>query len=237
MLSPEEKAVLANIESLVSQLKEQQPEEEMETDAVVDGDSAVADEEIEASDHEVDKEDDDVEKSDDMEDEVEKAVDQEGSTASDDAEERLVEDLPEMEPAEREILKTLIRSGHIKLTNKQAPIAKSNKRIDNMVGAINKLTQVVTTIAKSNQDNQKAIEGILEGIGVADTVRKSQKPNPKKPVNVDPNTQNQILTQIANMVEKSAPAQSQPAPERDRGETEVRKSVRGVLGGIWGVNK
>lgn len=156
-LTPEEQSIIANIQSLLNQIGQEQVPEEP---AAPEGEVAMSD----------DGDEDDVgvpgvgEEGD--EDDVMKSED-----ASAGAEERMSE-LPDDDKEALSVLKALMRVGSVQ---------KAARPVDPTLAALQQVTKALRSLQRQADEQGQAIVGILEGFGMADaTVRKSERQEPRR---------------------------------------------------------
>jgi hypothetical protein len=211
MLTPEEKEMLANIKSLVSQIEsmetaggeteEGSPEEPAPvTEAADDIDQMPPEEEAKKAcgTKKVKKGDD-------------------GTHADDDAEERL-DDIAEVDAKNiQEVAKVLVAA-------LKGSAVKKAKKLDPITEAIMGLTRVVKTVSARQEQTAQALASILEGFGIAEMVQKNADPEQpvqksRKPIGTP--DQMDIITGLAEML----------AQKKDESPKEfnVRKGLTEVL--------
>ena len=161
-LSSEEKALLANIQSLTQQIMQiEEGGESTGGDEPPAEDAEMADTEITPeNEEEEDNEDDEVVKSD------------EGTNASDDADSRLEDDLPEITEDGLAAIKSLVSHG-VLTVNK----SKSSKSVstDVLAKAVTQLSTVVKSLVNDQHEISKAVYGIIDGMGITAEIKKSMK--------------------------------------------------------------
>lgn len=216
MIGQQENAILQNIKSLIQQIEQIEageemakqaddqilvPEEKEEKVAMADDDTQKPMAEGEVDEEDMNKEDMALAKS------ILRAIRKadEGTTASDDADARLGDDIPEVDQDNiDEVAKMLTK---LAKKSKSAPVKKASKNneLEDVKMAILDLTKVVKSIADDNNEVQKAVASILDGIGVADaitSVQKSEVPvqrrSVNKPVADRPSVRKAIMDEIRN---------------------------------------
>jgi len=263
MLSPEEQALLQNIKSLVQQI-ESIEESESDSDATTGDLQPIEKQEASPMKKKVTKQyekemtvkekdtgngpDIDAEYADDeaeySEEEVEKALkvlsslvrkSDEGATASDDAETRVEEDIPEetMDNVE-EVAKAILALGRRRPARKRN-VAKSAST-SKIEKALLELTKVVKSLAVDHNESTKAVEAILEGIGIADAVKKSgrevrKSARVRRPARGNNDRVNKELISeirgLKNVIQNGSGTET-------RGRGQVRKSLSENLGALLG---
>ena len=218
-LSPEERALLANIQSLTQQIMqiEEGGDSTGEVESPVE-DVAMAEDEISPEDEQEDAE------------EVKKAAD-EGTTASDDADSRLEDDLPEITEDSLQAIKSLVARG-VLTVNK----SKSSKSVSNdvLAKAVTQLSTVVKSLVDDQHEISKAVYGIIDGMGITAEIKKSMKPA----------TDNRSVQKSAQVADMSVIKQEiidgvsqafgvNPTTNIQMGSTgDVRKSLAGVMSAL-----
>lgn len=153
-LTPEEQSIIANIQSLLNQIGQEQAPEEP---AAPEGEVAMSDDNddvIGAPGEGMGGEEGD-------EDDVMKSED-----ASAGAEERMSE-LPDDDKEALSVLKALMRVGTVQ---------KAARPVDPTLAALQQVTKALRSLQRQADEQGQAIVGILEGFGMADaTVRKSER--------------------------------------------------------------
>lgn len=200
MLSPEEKALLSNIKSMVTELEQ-----------LDGGEIAMAD---------GDKIDVDI-MPEEEEDKVVAAKSQEGATASDDADKRKDEDLPDTTKENVDAVKALVFRMDRKLRKSQT----SDRSI---VQALDGVTKAIKIIAARQDEQELALKNLFEGMGLSEQIEKSIKPKTEKPVqSTDTAKVLKELLGVADKVEKK---------EQPKTLGEVRKSLasRNVMTALLG---
>ncbi len=228
MLSPEERNLLENAKALISEIESmQEGEETMEQEY-----------DVEMQDGE---NEDDYKKWQETEDYKKAAAkadvkkqESDGSTASDTADER-VEDLPEQtEENVDEVAKSIVQllaKGAVQKSVKPKVVQSDNKAV---VVALNALTTVVKSLAENQNEQEQALSTILEGYGIVDSIKVEKSADQAPIVNTD-------LAQVLTEVNKSLKSLNQPGkapqPEQKNDMNSVRKSLKGAMPQLLGVNK
>lgn len=160
-LTPEEQSIIANIQSLLNQIgQEQAPEEPVAPEGeVAMSDDNDGDDMIGAPGEGMGGEEGE-------EDNVKKSED-----ASAGAEERMSE-LPDDDKEALSVLKALMRVGTVQ---------KAARPVNPTLAALQQVTKALQSLQRQADEQGQAIVGILEGFGVTDaTVRKSERQEPRR---------------------------------------------------------
>lgn len=283
MFTQEQQSILSNIKSLVSEL------EQIDEGASTVEDSLAEEEKAQKSNKnnrrqvnpmskdksKVYKEEDgfiedDVVAEDDefSEEEVEKAIkairkimkSDDGTTASDDAEERLEDDIDEETQDNvdevTKALKIMIRS--INKSNKKAianrrPVQKSSADVDELKKAVLDLTKVVKSVAIDQKESTQAVENILSGLGVVKRIQKSNDSRrsdtsqvrksagdsaQNRPIAIRSSVQSRIANEVRKALGDVMPkSEERSISDRSVQREDVRKSLRSVMPDIFNVSK
>ncbi len=251
MLTPEESTLVQNIEAMIGQLKQmsgatEEPvamaEDEIIPPEMVEGEEAVVEGE----------EEEEVTMTDDTEDDkVNKASGSDGTTASDNVEPRLEDDLPELTQENLQVVKQLVKKGVIKLTKPAERAQKSRQQMRSLTQSIHDLTVVVKSMMAEQKQTGDAVASIIGGMDIGQEIKKSM--NSKKrgaPVRksqrpVLSTDMNQVLEEIQKQtgikVEKSGgayTASSSSTPSTPNGQRqEARKSLAGIMPTLFASSK
>lgn len=148
-LTPEERAILGNIRSLLEQLDSEEMSEDMNAPAMDEADVAMSEDGMEEDDLPAEEEDDVMKACDDDEADVQKSSTPD-EVANNDSETRLTAEDTDIENA-LSVLKSYLAKGSQKKTvQKSADYARLERKVDDLTTAMN---------------------GLLEGFGVADSVK------------------------------------------------------------------
>jgi hypothetical protein len=186
-LNPEEKTLLANIKSMVTELEQMDGGEE-----VMEADDVVIPE---------DKEEEITMKS------------SEGATASDDADKRKDEDLPDTTKENITAVKTLIRHMDRKLK-------KSQSSDINLTQALNGVTMVLQKVCKRLDEHDQAFGNLFTGLGISEQIEKSITPPKSKDKPVQSTDTARVLKELLGLTD-----QDERNVSKSRSLSDVRKSL------------
>lgn len=186
-LSPEEQSIIANIQSLLDQLgQEQAPAEEpMAPEAGV-----------EMAEHGEPDQDEFQGVPDDDEDDVMKS-----EVANDPAEERMSE-LPDDDKEALTVLKALMHMGTVQ---------KSARPVDPTVAALQGVAKALQRLQRQSDEQGQALVGILEGFGVADAVVQKSAPAGRRVAQSSGVDAAAVLKALLAQAAPAAPAQQEEA--------------------------
>lgn len=148
-LTPEEKAILGNIRSLLEQLDAEEDSEDMNAPAMDEADVAMSEDGIEEDEIITEEEDDVMKACDDDEADVQKSSTPD-EVANNNAEERMNAEDTDIENALAVLKAYMARGSKKRSVNKSADYARLEAKVDDLTNAVS---------------------GILEGFGVANSVR------------------------------------------------------------------
>lgn len=215
-LSPEEKTILANIKSLVEQI------EQIEGGEITE---PVGEEEVLEMGR--DEEDENTKNKADENPSIVKQGD--GTTADDDAEERVEGDQEETTEDAISAVKALLEK-----------FSAPKKQKDPVIQAIMRMERTVKSAMGRLDSQDKAIEGILEGIGVTKAVLDENAGGEEKParkINRDTDQVVELVSKaLAPLLMQKAAGVTDAEPEEvlNRGQaSQARKALKSVLGDIF----
>lgn len=158
-LTPEEKAILGNIRSLLEQLDSEEISEDMNAPATDDADVAMSEDGMEDDDIPIDDKDEDVMKAcDDDDDQTVAKSSTPDEVANNDAEDRLNAEDTDTEKA-LAVLKAILTKGEVKKSavQKSADYARLEKKVDSLTSAVESMIEgfgLVKTPAPVNKSSQ-----------------------------------------------------------------------------------
>lgn len=155
-LTPEEKAILGNIRSLLEQLDSEEISEDMNAPATDDADVAMSEDGME--DDPTDEEDDVMKACDDDDDQTVAKSSTPDEVANNDAEDRLNAEDTDTEKA-LAVLKAILTKGEVKKSavKKSADYARLEKKVDSLTSAVESMIEgfgLVKTPAPVNKSSQ-----------------------------------------------------------------------------------
>ena len=157
-LTPEEKAILGNIRSLLEQLDSEEISEDMNAPATDDADVAMSKDGMEDDDVPTDDEDDVMKACDDDDDQTVAKSSTPDEVANNNAEDRLSAEDTDTEKA-LAVLKAILTKGEVKKSTvqKSADYARLEKKVDSLTSAVESMIEgfgVVKTPAPVNKSSQ-----------------------------------------------------------------------------------
>ena len=166
-LTPEEKAILGNIRSLLEQLDSEEISEDMDAPATDDADVAMSKDGMEDDDIPTDDEDDVMKACDDKDDQTVAKSSTPDEVANNDAEDRLNAEDTDTEKA-LAVLKAILTKGEVKKSavQKSADYARLEKKVDSLTSAVESMIEgfgLVKTPAPVNKSSQvlRQLEAIV----------------------------------------------------------------------------
>lgn len=157
-LTPEEKAILGNIRSLLEQLDSEAISEDMDAPATDDADVAMSEDGMEDDEIPIDDEDDVMKACDDEDDQTVAKSSTPDEVANNNAEDRLSAEDTDTEKA-LAVLKAILTKGGVKKSaiQKSADYARLEKKVDSLTSAVESMIEgfgVVKTPAPVNKSSQ-----------------------------------------------------------------------------------
>lgn len=166
-LTPEEKAILGNIRSLLEQLDSEEISEDMDAPATDDADVAMSKDGMEDDDIPTDDEDDVMKACDDEDDQTVAKSSTPDEVANNNAEDRLNAEDTDTEKA-LAVLKAILTKGEVKKSavQKSADYARLERKVDSLTSAVESMIEgfgLVKTPAPVNKSTQvlRQIEAIV----------------------------------------------------------------------------
>jgi hypothetical protein len=204
MLSDEQKTVLSDIETLLEQIKTLETGDEQN---VSDADLEVQNQESETEDEEravemtMDEENEIIEKASNIIKSRQAQKSAEGTNVNDQAEERLMDDLPEQT---------------------QENVSEVAKSVKAMNKTLTEITRVIKSLSSRTTENQTAIENLLGGINLTEKVLKSYDQSVVKQLPVTETNRDRVLKDlISKRVEKDDSSQE---------PTSVKEAMTAIFG-------
>ena len=157
-LTPEEKAILGNIRSLLEQLDSEETSEDMNAPATDDADVAMSKDGMEDDDDPTDDKDDVMKACDDKDDQTVAKSSTPDEVANNNAEDRLSAEDTDTEKA-LAVLKAILTKGEVKKSavQKSADYARLEKKVDSLTSAVESMIEgfgLVKTPAPVNKSSQ-----------------------------------------------------------------------------------
>lgn len=157
-LTPEEKAILGNIRSLLEQLDSEETSEDMDAPATDDADVAMSKDGMEDDDVPTDDEDDVMKACDEEDDQTVTKSSTPDEVANNNAEDRLSAEDTDTEKA-LAVLKAILTKGEVKKSavQKSADYARLEKKVDSLTSAVESMIEgfgLVKTPAPVNKSSQ-----------------------------------------------------------------------------------
>lgn len=157
-LTPEEKAILGNIRSLLEQLDSEETSEDMNAPATDDADVAMSKDGMEDDDVSTDDKDDVMKACDDKDDQTVAKSSTPDEVANNNAEDRLSAEDTDTEKA-LAVLKAILTKGEVKKSavQKSADYARLEKKVDSLTSAVESMIEgfgLVKTPAPVNKSSQ-----------------------------------------------------------------------------------
>jgi len=257
-LSNEETGILEDINSLITTLLqmniEAPQEEEMEMSKV---ERPKDEDDMEKVEHPEDEDEEEMEKMEHPEEdkrlakkkhpeeEMEKSKHietEEGTTASDDAEERVEE---YETPVNQDSLEEITKALRLLLAGRENSIKENVKKAYNnnssnaeILNSIKGITQVVAKMQEQQNETNQAVSNILEGIGIADQIEKVYKSQERqkknKPVIHNPSEQ-KVLKAIGEAIVNAGGnlnGNHSPNQYQEPKDFDVQKSLKGIMGQV-----